>query len=124
MDGINRDNLYNDKGYRVRCMKSLLRQVTEDHDECNHLWKRLKRGATDIYEVEEFLRVFSWLKEGLNTLKELRIRGIEGISWGEIKNIEKDIEDKETQLRLLLVSSELKRQGPDTSTISLPDDLL
>ena len=124
MDGINRDNLYNDKSYRVRCMRSLLRQVTEDHDECNRLWKRLKRGATDIYEVEEFLRVFSWLKEGLNKLKELRIRGIEGISWGEIKNIEKDIEDKETQLRLLLVSSELKRQGPDTSTISLPDDLL
>jgi hypothetical protein len=57
-------------------------------------------------------------------LKELRIRGIEGISWGEIKDIDKDIEDKETQLRLLLVSSELKRQEPDTSTISLPNDLL
>ena len=110
MDKINRDNLYNDKGYRIRCMKGLLKQIKEDHDECSRLWKRLENGAGNVFEIEELVKGQAWLKEELNTFKEMRDRAIEGISWGEIEHIEKEVKEKETNIKLLLysISMEMK----------------
>ena len=101
MDGINRVNLYNDKGYRVRCMKSLIRQIKEDYSECNRLWKIFDKGSINHLEIEELARVISWVKEDLDTFKAFRNEGLEGVTWGEIKNIEKDMEDKEMRLKLV-----------------------
>ena len=98
------DDLYNGKGYRVRCMKSLVVQLREDHAYCSQLWERIKKGQIDKSEIEEFVRVLSWLKEGLNVFKDFGKRGIEGVSWGQIEDIEKDVEDKEMQLKLFLLS--------------------
>jgi len=110
MDRINRDNLYNDKSYRIRCMKGLLKQIKEDHDECSRLWKRLENGAGNVFEIEELVKGQAWLKEELNTFKEMRDRAIEGISWGEIEHIEKEVKEKETNIKLLLysISMEMK----------------
>ena len=95
MEEKNRDNLYNDKGYKIRCIKSLLKQINEDHEECSRLWKRLENGAGNVFDKEELERILSWIRQGLNTFEEVRKKGIEGISWGEIEHIEKDMKDKE-----------------------------
>ena len=104
MNGDKMDNLYNEKDYRIRCMKNLVIQLKEDQAYCNRLWKRFKKGPGDKSEIEELVRVLSWLKKGINTFEELRKKGIEGISWGEIKKMEKDMEDKEIHIKLFLLS--------------------
>jgi len=91
-------------------MKGLLKQIKEDHDECSRLWKRLENGAGNVFEIEELVKGQAWLKEELNTFKEMRDRAIEGISWGEIEHIEKEVKEKETKIKLLLysISMEMK----------------
>jgi len=100
MTGKDLEGLYNDTCYRVRCMRSMAAQIKEDHAELNRLWKGLENSPIDKYHEEESLRLISWLKGGLNLFKELRQRGIEGVCWGEIDAIEKDIQNKERILGL------------------------
>jgi len=113
MDGINRGNLYYDKGYRVRCMKSLIRQIKEDYSECNRLWKIFDKGSINHLEIEELARVISWVKEDLDTFKAFRNESLEGVTWGEIKNIEKDMEDKEMRLKLVSLSVSVETEDGD-----------
>ena len=44
------------------------------------------------------MRVFSWLKEELSVFEELRSKGIEGVTWGELEEIERDVKEKEMYL--------------------------
>ena len=94
------DGLRNDSGYKIRCMKSLVDQIKEDHAELNRLCKRLEYGSTDNFDEEELLRLTRWLRDELNLFKELRQKGIEGVCWGEIEEIERDVQNKERTLGL------------------------
>ena len=76
-------------------MRSLSAQIEEDYNECNRLWKRFKNGPMELIEEENLLRVISWLREEINLFKELKQRGIEGVSWAEIEEIEREIKSKE-----------------------------
>ena len=91
-------DLYNETGYRIRCMEGLIVQLREDYAELNQLWKKLGKGAIDAYEMEELVRGFSWLREELSVFEELRRRGIEGVTWGELEDIERDVKEKEMYL--------------------------
>jgi hypothetical protein len=97
-------HILDDKGYKIRCVRSLLEQIMEDHAELNRMWKRLEKGETDTIQIDEIVRVLSWLRQGINVFKESKKRGIEGIYLGEIKDIEEDIKDKEEKLKLILFS--------------------
>jgi len=96
----NRDGLYSEKGYRIRCMRSLLEQIKNDYATCNRLWHKLEKGTADSSQIEDFLRVLSWLKEGLNIFNDLSKKGIEFVSWGDIEHINNDIKHKEMLLRI------------------------
>ena len=91
-------DLYNKTGYRIRCMEGLIVQIREDYAELKQLWKKLERRAVASSEMEELVRVFSWLREGLSAFEELRSRGIEGVTWGELEEIERYVEEKEMDL--------------------------
>ena len=93
-------DLYNKTGYRIRCMEGLIVQIREDYAELKQLWKKLERRAVAPSEMEELVRVFSWLREGLSVFEELRSRGIEGVTWSELEEIERDVEEKEMHLRI------------------------
>ena len=80
-------------------MKSLIVQLGEDHTELKGLWEKFKKGSVDNFEIEEIARILSWVREGLNVFEELRKRGIEGVSWGEIEHIDKDVKDKEMSFK-------------------------
>ena len=56
---------------------------------------------SDKYQEAECMRLVCWLRHSLSLFKELKQRGIEGVCWGEIDEIEKDIQNKEKKLRLL-----------------------
>jgi hypothetical protein len=99
-----RDVLSDDKVYRLRCMRSLLLQIKEDHADCNRLWKRLRKGKVDMRELEELVQALGRLKQGLGAFKEMRNNGLEGVFWGEMESIEKSITDKENDLREILFS--------------------
>jgi hypothetical protein len=48
--------------------------------------------------MEELVRVFSWLREEFSVFEGLRRRGIEGVTWGELEDIERDVKEKEMYL--------------------------
>ena len=85
-------------------MRSLVEQIKEDYAYFTRLWEKLEKGETDSSLIEDLSRVLSWKKESLNTFKEMKKRGIEGVSWAEVDNISKDIKDKEMNLLYLLYS--------------------
>ena len=93
-------DLYNKTGYRIRCMEGLIVQIREDYAELNQLWRKLERRGVAPSEMEELVRVFSWLRKGLSVFEELRSRGIEGVTWGELEDIERDVKEKEMDLRI------------------------
>ena len=97
-------DLYNETEYRIRYMESLIVQIREDYAQLNQLWKKLEKRAVASSEMEELVRVFSWLKEGLSVFEDMRSRGIEGVTWGELEDIERDLKEKEMYL---WVSSEI-----------------
>jgi len=104
MTGTHVGDLYNDKGYRIRCIRSLVDQIKEDHMRFRTLFKRLESGESDVSLIEELVRVLSWLKQGLNTFKEMRNDQIEGVLWGDINRIDQDMKEKEMHLKLFLYS--------------------
>ena len=73
-------------------MHGLAEQVKNDFAELNGLMKKLSTGPLDIFEMEQILQKISWIKQGLNMLKKLRMIDIEGVIWSEIDKIEKDVE--------------------------------
>ena len=91
-------DLYNETAYKIKCMDGLIVQIKKDYAELNQLWKKLERVAVSSSEMEEFVRVFSWLREELSVFEELRRRGIEGVTWGELEEIERDVKEKEMYL--------------------------
>ena len=121
MSGNNISGWCNEKGYRIRSMRSLLCQIKEDYAICDRLWNRLGKGAIGMYQAMELVRALCWTRQGLNAFEELKRMGIEGISCGEIKDIEKDVIEKETGLKQVLfsVSFETKKMSPSAT----PGDL-
>ena len=101
MEGKNLDSQENEKGYRIRSTRDLLDQIKEDHNELNKIWDQFVKGTTSRDDKEECLRLISWLKEEFNAYKELRGKGIEGVLWGELEEIEKDVKDKEINFKIL-----------------------
>ena len=39
------DGLWSNRGYRIRCVKSLSEQIKMDYEEVNRLWKKWKKGS-------------------------------------------------------------------------------
>jgi hypothetical protein len=85
-------------------MRSLVYQIKRDHAQLNGLFERFEAGENDLFLIEEIQKVLSWLGLELNTFKEMNKTGIEGLSWGEINIIDRDIKEKERNLKLFLYS--------------------
>jgi hypothetical protein len=94
----NECDLYDKTGYRIRCMEALIVQIRTDYKGLNQLWKRLERGDIGPSEMEEAVRLFSWLRKELSVFEELRSMGIGGVTWGELEEIERDVKEKEMDL--------------------------
>ena len=79
-------------------MEGLIVQIRKDYAVLNQLWKKLERGAFASSEMGELLRVSSWFRKGLRVFHELRSKGIEGVTWGELEDIKRDVKEKEIYL--------------------------
>ena len=111
MNGDDTSGCNHDKGYRIRCMRSLLKQMKEDYTHFRRLWERIEKGSTDRLEIEELIKVLSWIKQGLHSFEELRKKGIEGVFDGEIRKINNDINNKEMSIRLLIYSISIETKN-------------
>ena len=87
----NLDGLRVEQGYKMRCMRSLHKQIKKDYDECHRLWEKLKNGTISIAEKDELSRVTCWLKQGLKLNKDWRKSGIEEITSWKMKSIENEL---------------------------------
>jgi hypothetical protein len=92
------DKLYDDSGYRIRCMRSLVEQLKNDYAELNSLLKGLKNNTREISEADEVRQRISWIKEELKVFNKLKMLNIEGILWGEVEQIENDVMNIESHL--------------------------
>ena len=84
-----------DTGYRIRCVRGLTAQIRADYDEMNRLWMKWINGSNDNSTETEMMRLMSWLRQEIGLYRGVASRGIEGICWGEINEIEKDLSAKE-----------------------------
>jgi hypothetical protein len=98
------NNIHNDKGYSIRCTRTLAEQIKKDYAQLTMLFKRLKRGETDAFLIEDLHKYLSWLKQSIKILTKMNRHDIEGVSCGEINHIDQDIIDKEDNLKILLYS--------------------
>ncbi len=107
--GINYgDGLYDDSGYRIRCMDNLIKQVETDYDDLKSSLKMLKNNTIDISKIDEVAEKISWIKKSLKMLEGLKMMKIEGVLSNEIIEIEKNIMDIEMDFKILRLSR-LKR---------------
>ena len=102
------DGLWSNRGYRIRCVKSLSEQIKMDYEEVNRLWKKWKKGSLDRFDEEELGRVLAWLRQEIGLYRELGNRGIEGILMCEIEEIEKDVKDKERAMMKIIHDYQLR----------------
>ena len=115
MTGTHTGDLYNKRGYRIRCMMGLVDQIKADYTCFKTLFKRLERGESDVSLIEELVMVLSWLKQDLNAFKEMRKDQIEGVLWGDINRIDQDIKEKEMHLKLFLYSVSMESESAHSS---------
>ena len=95
--GINYgDGLYDDSGYRIRCMDSLIKQLETDYDDLKSSLKMLKNNAGDISKLDEIVEKISWIKKELKMLEKLEMANIEGVLCSESAKIKRDIMPIET----------------------------
>ena len=100
--GINfKDDLYDDCGYRIRCMDSLRKQLEADYDELNSSLKKLKNNTNDISKIDEAFEKISWIKQGLKMFERLEMKNIEGVLCNGLENIERDMMVNEAKLKIL-----------------------
>ena len=72
-------------------MHGLAEQIKSDFADLSLLRERIESGTLDILEKEQILQKISWIKQGLNMLKRLRMVDIEGVLWGELEQIKNDV---------------------------------
>lgn len=92
--------IYQTTGHRIRGQDVLIKQIKKDYDECKERWKRIQKKIADISEAERILQVIAWIKTGIEELKEIQGSTIEGISWGEMNDIEKEILRIQNMIRI------------------------
>jgi hypothetical protein len=93
-------------------MHSLAEQVKNDFAELNGLMKQLSTDPLDICEMEQILQKIPWIKQSLNMLEKLRMIDIEGVIWGEIDKIKKDVENIEIHFNKRIFPLVTKRSCP------------
>ena len=98
------DGLYDDSGYRIRCMDSLIRQLETDYDELKSSLKRLKNNTIDISKIDRVLKKISWIKKELKMFEKLELTNIEGVLCSEAAKIDRDITRIETKLKISRLS--------------------
>ena len=99
-----KEGLHNEKGYRLRCMKSLIEQLKMDYINLNGSIRSFKSEELDISETDKILQKISWIKQEINMLKKLDNKNIEGVLSGEIVDIEKQVIYMEMNIKLLHIS--------------------
>jgi len=94
MEGF-QNGLINDGHYKQRYVKMLVEQIKMDHAEYKQLLEKKKNKILSMEEEQELGRALSYLKKELRVLEQMR-SGIEGVLFGEIKDIENDLENNST----------------------------
>lgn len=92
--------IYHDMEHQIRDQNALISQIKEDYKECKKRWERVEKGNIDISEAEKILQIIAWIKTGLTELNEIQGSTVEGISWGEINEIEREILGVQDKIRL------------------------
>ena len=92
--------VYQNTEHRIRNQDVLIGQIKNDYKQCKNLWERVEKEIIDISETERILQIIAWVKAGIEELKEIQGSQIEGISWGEMNNIEKEVLRIQDKIRI------------------------
>jgi len=84
---------YLDSRDRIRYSKSLLTQVRA-HLKTYRLLNRRELYPLAKGEEQDLVRILGWMRIELSMLKELGEQTIEGVSWGELDEVERVLRDR------------------------------
>ena len=98
------DGLYDDSGYRIRLMDSLIKQIETDYDDLKSSLKRLNNNALDISKIDRILKKISWIRKELRMFEKLELTNIEGVLCSEVAKIDSDITQIEAKLKISRLS--------------------
>jgi hypothetical protein len=96
------DDPYGESSVKIRCMESLIKQIKKDHADLNRLWERYNNDKITDSDTDPILEKIGWIKKGLFRLKGLVKDEIEGVSWGNMEQIEVDIDSKFEEIKIKL----------------------
>ena len=82
---------YTDGFYKVRAEKCLMEQIKQEYKELINLIEKSSDGKSKGYETDKILQKVDWINMVLKNLDMSKINNIEGISWGQIIDIKKEV---------------------------------
>lgn len=96
---VDRFHVRNDLAGQIRDQKVLATQVRQDYRQCRELWNQVENEISDISEAEKILQQIAWVKTGIEAINELKRNTIEGVNWGELEKIERDVVSIKNKIR-------------------------
>ena len=102
--------IINGRGYnggrdQIRDQEALIRQLKNDYAECQNLWVRIQNKSTDNTETEKILQIIAWIKTEIKELQGISGSTIEGVSWGEMDKIQREINSIQNEIRIKIIES-------------------
>jgi hypothetical protein len=91
MERLNDDGFITDSTMRLRRARDLIEQIKADYAEFERLKEIAQSGHPNGDETEDLIGLLSWLKEEIDTLRELEGREIENVTCLQIGQIENEI---------------------------------
>jgi len=82
---------YTDGLHKIRAEKYLMEQIKQENKELINLIKKSSDGKSKGYETDKILQKVDWINMVLKNLDMSKINNIEGISWGQIIDIKKEV---------------------------------
>ena len=89
---------YADTSHKLRWIRSIETQIKRDWDRLNQQWQKVDNGKIDEIDIDELLKIISWVKAGLKKFLEYRNEDIEGVLWVDTERIAKDLQAKENRI--------------------------
>ena len=84
---------------RLRSIRFVIIQIKQDHEDLKQLMEKCENSIDEIFLAEEIFQKISMIRAGLVSLNETSSRDIEGVTAGELIDIEKTLEIVEWKLK-------------------------
>ena len=92
--------IYRGTGDPLRDQKGLIEELKSDYKAVVDLWAQMQKRGWDMTDMDRLLQRIAWVKTDMEALRGLQKDQIEGICWGEMDGIEREIHFIQNKIRI------------------------